>query len=46
VNQRPASSTAADDDQLTNDPVAWAEAKGGKKGDILKLVSCPVICES
>ena len=41
VNQlRPPSSSTSDDDHLMNDPVAWAEAKGGKKGDVLKLVSC------
>lgn len=41
VNQlRPPSSTTTEDDHLVNDPVAWADAKGGKKGDVLKLVSC------
>ena len=40
VNQlRPLSSSTSEDDHLMNDPVAWAEAKGGKKGDVLKLVS-------
>jgi len=40
VNQlRPPSSSTSEDDHLLNDPVAWAEAKGGKKGDVLKLVS-------
>ena len=40
VNQlRPPSSSTSEDDHLVNDPVAWAEAKGGKKGDVLKLVS-------
>ena len=40
VNQlRLPSSSTSEDDQLVNDPVAWAEAKGGKKGDVLKLVS-------
>lgn len=36
---RPPSSSTSEDDHLLNDPVAWAEAKGGKKGDVLKLVS-------
>lgn len=40
VNQsRHPSSTTSEDDYLLNDPVAWAEVKGGKKGDVLKLVS-------
>ena len=40
VNQlRPPSSSTTEDDHLVNDPVAWAEAKGGKKSDVLKLVS-------
>lgn len=41
VNQlRPPSSSTSEDDHLINDPVGWAEAKGGKKGDVLKLVGC------
>lgn len=40
VNQlRPPSSSTTEDDHLVNDPIAWAEVKGGKKGDVLKLVS-------
>ena len=42
VNQsRPLSSTTSEDDHLMNDAVAWAEARGGKKGDVLKLVRYP-----
>lgn len=38
VNQlRPPSSSTTEDDHLVNDPIAWAEVKGGKKGDVLKL---------